>query len=225
MDLQVFNFESHNIRTVVNADRSILWCGKDVAELLGYTNTRDALSRLVKDKYKGVSCFPTPSGKQEMVTISTPGLIQLIMSSKLPSAEAFQDWVLETVLPSVLATGTYKSPAAIEREKWLAARLRAKDISLYFTNACKHSRFKGNHYNAAYIHNRITVAITGMTAKELAEECELIDGRIGTGLNHIKEIDRLNLVTDTKKAFASATLEESQDDRLERIFTKLGLKE
>lgn len=222
-DIQIFDFDSHNIRTIVNADRSIQWCGKDAAGILGYANTSDALTRHVKDKYKGVSRFATPSGNQDMVTISTPGLLQLILSSKLESAEAFQDWVLEVVLPAVLSTGSYESPAAIHRKNWLIARIRAKDISLYFTNSCKAARFKGTHYNAAYIHNRITTVITGMTAKELAEHCELIDGLNGPGLNHIHEIEQLNLVTEVKKAFASATTEESQDDRLFRIFKKFNL--
>jgi prophage antirepressor-like protein len=118
-DIQVFDFETNDIRTIVNPDRSIHWCGKDAAGILGYKDTRDALERHVKEKYKGRAIYPTPSGKQEMVTISTPGLIQLIMSSKLLSAEAFQDWVLEVVLPSVLATGTYKTPKQLHLEETL----------------------------------------------------------------------------------------------------------
>jgi hypothetical protein len=133
------------------------------------------------------------------------------------------------VLPPVISTGTYETPKAKEnrewKEKWLIARTRASDISVYFTNACKNSRFKGNHYNAAIIHNRITVAVTGMTAKELGEHLEVVDGRISIGLNHIKDIEQLTLVTDIKKAFASATTEESQEDRLERIFKRFGLIE
>jgi prophage antirepressor-like protein len=219
-NLQIFDFNSQEIRTTIGTDRSIQWCGKDAAVILGYSNTSDALSRHVKDKYKGVSRFTTPSGNQEMVTISTPGLLQLIMSSKLESAEAFQDWVLEIVLPSVLSTGTYKSPEAIHHENWLIARDRSKLISLFFTAECK--RYG---YNAGYVHNCITTAVTGMTAKELAEHCDRIDGSKKIGLNHIIDIEQLNRVTEIKKAFASATTEELQQERLDRIFKRFGLTE
>jgi prophage antirepressor-like protein len=212
----LLDFNSQEIRTVVNPDRSIQWCGKDAASILGYSNTSDALGRHVKEKYKGVSRFTTPSGDQDMVTISTPGLLQLIMSSKLESAEAFQDWVLETVLPSILATGTYKSPEAIQRENWLNARQTSKIVSQFFTAVCLR-----NHYNAGYVHDQITIAVTGKTAAQLREHNEAIDGNIKIGLNHIEDIQKLELVTRIKITFASMSKEETQAERLDRVFKKV----
>lgn len=49
----------------------------------------------------------TPGGIQSVVVLYEPGIYQLIFSSKLDSAEHFQDWVFEEVLPSIRKTGTY----------------------------------------------------------------------------------------------------------------------
>lgn len=60
--------------------------GKDVAQVLGYNNTRDALYKHVDADDKGASQIATPSGIQEMTIINESGLYSLILSSKLPGA-------------------------------------------------------------------------------------------------------------------------------------------
>lgn len=103
---EVFSFEGANIRTVM-VDDEPMFVGKDVAEALGYSNTADALSKHVRTKHKGSSQIATPSGVQTMTVISEPGIYSLIGRSKLKSAERFQDWVHEEVLPSIRKTGSY----------------------------------------------------------------------------------------------------------------------
>jgi hypothetical protein len=70
-------------------------------------NSRDVLSRL-KDYEKGVANTDTLGGDQEMVIISESGLYRLIMTSRKPQAEPFQDWVCQEVLPSIRKTGKYE---------------------------------------------------------------------------------------------------------------------
>lgn len=113
MDLQQFDFQGNDVRVTL-IDSEPFFVGKDAASAIGYSNTRDAIDRHVKEKYKRVSRFTTPSGTQEMVVISEPGLYQLAGQSKLPSAEPFQDWVYEEVLPSIRKHGAYLTPAKIE---------------------------------------------------------------------------------------------------------------
>ncbi|MDT1958439.1 phage antirepressor [Carnobacterium divergens] len=112
-NLQKFNFEHNEVRTQM-IDEEIYFVGKDVATAIGYKNYRDALAKHVKEKYKRVSQITTTSGIQEMVIISEPGLYQLAGESKLPSAEPFQDWVYEQVLPSIRKHGMYATDELLD---------------------------------------------------------------------------------------------------------------
>ena len=81
--------------------------GKDVAEALGYTNTRDALARHVDEEDKGVAKCDTLGGSQDFIVINESGLYSLILSSKLPSAKKFKRWVTSDVLPAIRRHGIY----------------------------------------------------------------------------------------------------------------------
>lgn len=84
--------------------------GKDVTEILGYSNNRKALSDHVDDEDKGVTKCDTLGGTQEMTVINESGLYSLILSSKLPKAKEFKRWVTSDVLPSIRKTGSYGTP-------------------------------------------------------------------------------------------------------------------
>ena len=89
--------------------------GKDVARALGYSNTKDALTKHVDSDDKGgggVSKIDTPSGTQTMTVINESGLYALILSSKLTSAKKFKRWVTSEVLPAIRKTGSYQIPNA-----------------------------------------------------------------------------------------------------------------
>lgn len=81
--------------------------GKDVAEILGYTNPRKALIDHVDSEDKGVTKCDTLGGTQEMTVINESGLYSLILSSKLPKAKEFKRWVTSEVLPSIRKHGAY----------------------------------------------------------------------------------------------------------------------
>lgn len=111
--LQNFNFEGNEVRTVLINDEPY-FVGKDVATAIGYQNTKDAINKHVKSKYRRESRFATPSGTQTMTVISEPGIYQLAGQSKLPTAEPFQDWIYEEVLPSIRKHGAYMTEEKIE---------------------------------------------------------------------------------------------------------------
>ncbi len=128
-NLQIFkNEEFGTVRTVmINGEPWFV--GKDVAEALGYKNTRVALQDNVTSKHKGVTKVTTFGGEQDMVIIDEPGLYSLVFGSNLPSATKFQDWVYEEVLPAIRKTGSYNLQARdsymiedpIERaNRWIA---------------------------------------------------------------------------------------------------------
>lgn len=81
--------------------------GKDVAKILGYSNTNDAISRHVDDEDKRGSRITTPSGIQEMTVINESGVYALVFSSKLDTARQFKHWVTKEVLPSIRKNGGY----------------------------------------------------------------------------------------------------------------------
>lgn len=101
-----FNFEGNQVRTVLIDDEPY-FVGKDSALAIGYKDYTSAIKVHVKDKYKRGWRFATSSGIQTMTVISEPGIYQLASQSKLPSAEPFQDWIYEDVLPSIRKHGAY----------------------------------------------------------------------------------------------------------------------
>lgn len=107
------NEEFGNVRTLT-IDGDPWFVGKDIAECLGYSNTKDALRKHVdsEDKIMG-SQNATPSitdnlGRKQFPTfINESGVYSLILGSKLESAKKFKRWVTSEVLPSLRKTGTY----------------------------------------------------------------------------------------------------------------------
>lgn len=107
-ELQIFNSgEFGEIRTI-EIDGKPYFVGTDVAKALGYSNPRKA----ILDHCKGVTKrdTPTSSGVQSMSYINEGDLYRLIMKSKLPSAEKFESWVMDEVLPTIRKTGSYQKP-------------------------------------------------------------------------------------------------------------------
>lgn len=105
--LQIFeNPEFGAVRTV-EIDGEPWLVGKDVAEALGYTNPRKAMSDHVDEEDKGVTKCDTLGGVQSMTIINESGLYSLVLSSKLPTARKFKHWVTSEVLPSIRRHGLY----------------------------------------------------------------------------------------------------------------------
>lgn len=112
-ELQNFDFQGNSVRVTL-IDNEPYFVGKDAADAIGYQNTRKAIRDHVKQKYQREERIVTPSGIQEMVVISEPGLYQLAGQSKLPAAEPFQDWVYEEVLPTIRKHGGYLTDEKLE---------------------------------------------------------------------------------------------------------------
>lgn len=109
-EIKVFSNEEFGKVRVLSIDNEPWFVGRDVAEVLGYSNTRDAISKHVDEEDKGVAKCDTPSGAQQMTIINESGMYSLILSSKLPSAKKFKRWVTSEVLPAIRKTGSYNLP-------------------------------------------------------------------------------------------------------------------
>ena len=107
------NDEFGTVRTTV-IDGEPWFVGKDVAEALGYSNTKDALSRHIDDDDKLGSRFTTSGQSREMTVINESGVYALVFGSKLPKAKEFKRWVTREVLPSIRKHGAYITPPKID---------------------------------------------------------------------------------------------------------------
>lgn len=107
-ELQIFsNPEFGQVRTVEIEGEPWL-VGKDVAQSLGYSNTRDALDRHVDQEDRNTVVNPDGNrGNPNMTVINESGLYSLVLSSKLPGAKRFRRWVTSEILPTLRRQGTY----------------------------------------------------------------------------------------------------------------------
>lgn len=113
-NLQIFNFEQQKVRTQVINDEP-WFVGKDVADVLGYSNTRDALNRHIDSEDKSsVEIHDGTSGNPMQTIINESGLYSLILKSKMPNAKKFKRWVTSEVLPTIRKHGAYMTPEKIE---------------------------------------------------------------------------------------------------------------
>ena len=121
---QVMLFENQEfgeIRTLM-IDGQPYFVGKDVAEILGYSNSSKAVSNHVDDEDKQFVMLNiadaqngnVPIGQSKTAIINESGLYSLILSSKLPTAKKFKRWVTSEVLPSIRKTGGYINGAGME---------------------------------------------------------------------------------------------------------------
>ena len=169
--MEIFkNPEFGSIRTF-EQDGKVLFCGKDIAKALGYQRTADAITA----HCKGVCVLPTPSngGIQRMKFIPEGDVYRLIVHSKLPSAERFERWVFDEVLPSIRKHGAYLTEDVLEQALTspdflieLATRLKtekAKNAQLTVSNQIMQP--KADYFDMLVDRN----LLTGIrdTAKEL----------------------------------------------------------
>ena len=129
-DLAIFSNPMFGNVSVKDEGGNIWFVGKEIATVLGYSNTRDALSRHVDTEDKVVVNHDTPSGVQKMTMINESGMYSLVIKSKLDKAKKFKRWVTSEVLPSIRKTGGYNGyqPEVLKRVIHLEEQLSAAGI-------------------------------------------------------------------------------------------------
>ena len=164
-NLQLFeNPEFGKIRTL-EEDGKVLFCGKDVAKALGYSNPRDALSRHCRGVVKrdGVSETVNQHGKatEQIVPMSfipESDVYRLITHSKLETAQRFEAWVFEEVLPTIRKTGGYQlAPAMSQQQKQLDALQKIQFILDVQAKKMEEDRQAATYWQRAYRDKREAV--------------------------------------------------------------------
>ena len=111
------NEEFGKIRTLKEENGKVVFCGSDVAKALGYRNVSDALIRHCKGIVKHDTL--TNGGVQALSFISEGDVYRLVAHSRLPSAEKFESWIFDEVLPTIRRTGGYVANEDIFIENYL----------------------------------------------------------------------------------------------------------
>jgi prophage antirepressor-like protein len=116
-NLKIFNFENNEVRSVIIDDEPY-FIGKDVAEVLGYKDTAQAIKQHVDKEDKLISNYYVSGQNRKMVVVNESGIYSLVFGAskqgKNPdvkeNAKKFKRWVTSEVLPSIRKTGGYQVP-------------------------------------------------------------------------------------------------------------------
>lgn len=212
-DLQTYTNAAFGSVRVLYEDGKPLFCGADACKALGYKNQHDALTRHCKGVVKR---YPlTNGGKQQMNFLPEGDLYRLITHSKLPSAEKFERWVFDEVLPAIRKSGMYGAdPAELERLRqsnqalrdWFSLLARRKQDLVAVQHDLEDVR-----------KNRSEAKERFMTAKaSYSKWCELnrtFEGLVQRAQNDINSyIDQIQIV-----ALATPVLEEDLNTMLDEM--------
>ena len=191
-NIAIFNNQQFGEIRTLDEPNGTYFCGKDVATALGYSNTKDAIIRHCrKDGVVKRDLIDNIGRSQQTAFIDEGNLYRLIVHSKLPTAEQFERWVFDEVLPSIRRTGEYKVKPTDE--------LRRKNVEIREQNAkirtaqllYKIADKTDTDYKQV-LHARITQLLTGeyllplsavnertLSASEIGERLGVSANRIG----------------------------------------------
>lgn len=166
-DIQIFNNEQFGQVRVITKDGEPWFVAKDIANILGYSNSRKAIYDHVYTEDKGVTKCDTLGGSQELTTINESGLYSLIFGSKMESAAKFKRWVTSDVLPSIRKHGMYATDELINNPDLLiAAATKIKEERQARLEAEK-QRDKLIHQNKLYTTSEIAKELGLKSANKL----------------------------------------------------------
>lgn len=153
-----FNNQEFGELTVIEKDGEFFFLGKEVAEKLGYSNTRDALARHVDIEDRADVGIHDGRQMRNMTAINESGLYSLILSSKLPTAKRFKHWITKEVLPSIRKHGGYiANQEKLSNEEILSrAILVANNVIEEKNQKIKKLEPKANYYDHLVDKNLLT---------------------------------------------------------------------
>ena len=201
-DLKVFNFDDQEVRTLL-IDNEPYFVGKDVATILGYSRTADAIKAHIDEEDKLTRQFTDSGQRRSMTIINESGLYSLILSSKLPTAKKFKRWVTSEVLPAITKTGSYT--VQTEKSKEIERQLNRQIRKMYADNRRAELMMRladaetTTRARKVELRNRAAMILIGpqhsyqeaYTAKYIADRTGVTPKMVGTiaNLNHLKAGD------------------------------------
>ena len=194
--VSIFNFENQQVDVLTDEQGNPWFIGKQVATILGYTVTDQAIRYHVDEEDKKtltideiqtlqIKGFASPRG---LTIINESGLYSLILKSQLPSAKKFKRWVTSEVLPSIRKTGSYTNPKANQFfiagiHGYIAdngvAMFDVREVAKALNLICPQRKSKPPRWNriAEILNN-----VEGLTDKDFCKQCDYITEKAFAGL-------------------------------------------
>lgn len=202
-ELMIFkNEEFGQIRTV-EIDGKPYFVGKDIANSLGYSNPRDAISRHCKGVVKHDSF---KEGGQNISLIPEGDMYRLITHSKLESAERFESWVFDEVLPTLRKTGSYEMPKKkpAHKEKLPSVNQMVKNIKGALNDAGVDSKYIAAEIIRIYSDNGYPVKVPLISEVPVLWDCTTMAKEFGilseSGRPHDKAVSAIIQKLDVSEA-------------------------
>ena len=203
-ELQIFNNEEFGQVRTVEIDGKPYFVANDVARALGYATPKDAVTRHCKGALK--RRYLTEGGRQEMKMIPEGDMYRLITHSKLESAERFEAWVFDEVLPTLRKTGSYEMPKqkADKKEKLPSVNQMVKNIKGALHDAGVDSKYIAAEIVRIYSDNGYPVKVPVLSDVPTLWDCTTMAKELGvlseSGRPHDKAmsaiIQKLDLFTE-----------------------------
>ena len=174
------NLEFGAIRTISNEQGEPMFCGKDVAEALGYKKPENAVAKHVDTEDKTTTLIQGSGSnyKTQAIFINESGLYALILSSKLESAKRFKRWVTSEVLPAIRKQGGYLVAKKGESDKEVMQRA----MEIVKTTLAKReeqiAKLKPKAEYADSVLDSINCITTTQLAKELGMSAQELNRRL-----------------------------------------------
>ena len=174
------NLEFGAIRTISNEQGEPMFCGKDVAEALGYKKPENAVAKHVDNEDKTTTLIQGSGSnyKTQAIFINESGLYALILSSKLESAKRFKRWVTSEVLPAIRKQGGYLIAKKGESDKDVMKRA----MEIVKTTLAKReeqiAKLKPRAEYADSVLDSINCITTTQLAKELGMSAQELNRRL-----------------------------------------------
>lgn len=145
-EVQLFNFENHEVRSLL-LNNEPWFVGKDVAEALGYSNSRNAVPKHVSKEDSLRTQIEYAGQRREVTVINESGLYALIFGSKLESAQKFKRWVTSEVLPALRKTGQYQVKELSGSELMAKALIEAQSVLAAKDKVIEEMKPKASYYD------------------------------------------------------------------------------
>ena len=169
-EVQIFNNGEFGSVRMIYEDGKVLFAASDTAKALGYKNVTDAICRHCKGVVKHDTL--TKGGKQQINFITEGDVYRLVTHSKLPSAERFESWVFDDVLPTLRKTGSYvmgEVQQRIQSDPMFAAEYFAKHFLEVAKDRDRLAKQIADEKPMVELGKGITKAVNDITIGEMAK--------------------------------------------------------